>query len=376
MENKKNKKNDITRIEDLADFQHQEYEDIDQQLNNQPENEEENLEEEFIEPLNNDERETEEQFEENLIEDQQVSFPDEDQFSQTEDVSQVAFTDEIVENDEHNIKKEDLFESVKKLSPENEVAKEEKINEEDFANNSNLDDRKPDENSNNNDISAHISSGVIARSGNPPYGIIITNIIYAEDGIEILKTLKEHQLLNNEYKEEIKNNINNGYCMISQLNEYGAIFLAHKFRSLNIQIKMGLMDEIHPSKFYDNIEFKGLVSKYNLNQNITIEGGTDIDPIENSIIATINPELDGYNVKTYLGIINSELIVNKKELLNSGDISINHYNQLCLDLKSRAIMLNANAIVGVSFQVIAIERNKFKIDATADAVVVQKISSE
>ena len=79
------------------------------------------------------------------------------------------------------------------------------------------------------------------------------------------KILEEHNIINDSTRPDFTRGIENGALLISQINEYSAIFLAHKFRRFDLDLQIGLSEELHPTKSYSNS--MGLVNKHHLYQN-------------------------------------------------------------------------------------------------------------
>lgn len=232
------------------------------------------------------------------------------------------------------------------------------------------------------DFATRMSYGVVAAGGNPPFSLILKNIKFKEDADDILRILKEHGLATDLNEEDYQKGLDTGSVIISQVSEYAAIILAHKFRRFDLDILVGLSEEIHPSNSYDNVE-RGLVSKSNLGQNKseTMEIENTLVDL-NSIIVATTPNLENYEIHRYIGIVTEHKLISEEELehlhqdelsgqeatgfreeripmdlrnkLNEGlDYSlglVEIYSQLSEKLKVQAHKLKGNAIVGVNFQ--------------------------
>lgn len=107
----------------------------------------------------------------------------------------------------------------------------------------------------------------MGAEGNPSFSVLLKNIRYIEDVNDILSLMKELGLLSDP-EEQIKQRLMRGHLLVPRISEYAAIFLAHKLRRFDIDIQVGLSDEIHPPKHQETPE-TGLVSKYTLYQNQT-----------------------------------------------------------------------------------------------------------
>ena len=137
--------------------------------------------------------------------------------------------------------------------------------------------------------------------GNPPFSIILKDIIYEEDAKSIIEILHEYGLCPNDQKDQIKTTINNGQYLIPRLSEYMAIKLCHKFRSLEVDILMGLTEEISPPKSYNSND-RGLINKGTIknNKRYTLKNIKDLE--STNVLATTLNQLDGHIIREYLGV--------------------------------------------------------------------------
>lgn len=253
----------------------------------------------------------------------------------------------------------------------------------------------------------NITYGKVSIGGNPPFSLILKNITYQEDATYIKEILEEHGFLNDDSRQDIEKGIENGSLLISQISEYCAIFLAHKFRRLNLDLQCGLSEEIFSSKSYQN-DHLGLISKSSLSQNRIMEEDLSkrlVRP-EDIILSTI-PTLQGYHVKYYINIISSTMIINAKELAkndayfekeisgleNKETNTIEYspsekhspsemdsvYQQLSDDLREKAYQLGANAVIGISYSITPLIENSheglpkpsYRIVSIGNAVIVE-----
>jgi len=235
-----------------------------------------------------------------------------------------------------------------------------------------------------------ISYGLVQTGGNPPYSLIVRHLKFEEDARDILIILREHGLVTSENEDTIAQGLEQGSLLISQISEYSAIYLAHKLRRFDLDLRIGLSDQLHPSKSY-NSENKGLVSKHNLGQNFQEDVLLEdrVVAIEDIVLAT-TPSIEGYSIYRYLDIITSHTVVREDELkrlsassqgskgteaeevsklsfesdfyqelnLNKDDADIMNnyslglneiYHELSLELKNQAFKREANAVVGINF---------------------------
>ncbi len=241
------------------------------------------------------------------------------------------------------------------------------------------------------DFGNAITYGVVTTGGNPPFSLILRNVKFEEDAEDIKILLREHGLVSDENEETITQGLQQGSLLISQISEYSAIFLAHKLRRFDVEIRIGLSDQLHPSKSYTR-EGRGLVSKYNLRQNhreSLADFNTDIE-VEDIKMST-TPTLDGYNIHRYVDVITSHTLIEEDELKRLHDInesnSTEHeegdqdlilgelleqfptkdhenvpteqfdlglneiYKELVVELRNEAYKIEANAVVGINFNI-------------------------
>lgn len=269
--------------------------------------------------------------------------------------------------------------------------------EEDFEAPNNVKEMKPVSRENFSDVrdfGNRLTYGLVSTGGNPPYSLIVQGIKFEEDAEDILIVLREHGLVTDENEETMQQGLEHGAILISQISEYSAIYLCHRLRRFDVELMMGLSDELHPSKSYER-DGKGLVSRFNLNQNSDEEINLDNNPVDiDHIIVTTTPTLEGYVIKKYLEVISSHTIVNEDELKRltisndefSEDLSeeeedlselgLNEvYKELAEDLKNKAYKMESNAVVGLNYIITPLIKSEeghtnadYKITCTGNAV--------
>jgi len=276
------------------------------------------------------------------------------------------------------------------------------------------------------DFGNAITYGLVKTGGNPPYTLILRNIKYEEDAQDILILLREHGLVTDENESITEQGLQNGHLLISQISEYSAIYLAHKMRRFHVQIRLGLSEQLHPTKSYTH-DNKGLVSKYNLRQDRreAMEMERSMVDIEDILISTTT-SLDGYDVVQYMKVLSAHYLISQYELENlhknsrpadnqednpkyafdnfhqtlqathleqSSDTSPENedenilqqynlglediYSELADDLRNQAFKIEANAIVGLNYSISPImltpkhgdsAQMHYKITCTGNAV--------
>ena len=164
------------------------------------------------------------------------------------------------------------------------------------------------------DFGNAITYGLVKTGGNPPHTLILRNIKYTEDAEDILILLREHGLVNDENESITEQGLQNGHLLISQISEYSAIYLAHKLRRFDVQIRLGLSEQLHPTKSYTH-DNKGLVSKYNLKQDRkeALELQKAVVDIEDIIVSSTN-SLEGYEIIEYIKVVSAHYMISEYEL--------------------------------------------------------------
>jgi len=256
----------------------------------------------------------------------------------------------------------------------------------------------------------NISYGVVAAGGNPPYSLIIKNIRFKEDAEDILIILREHGLCNDGNEETMKQGLDNGSVLISQISEYSAIYLAHRMRRFNVELLVGLSEELHPSKTYDKTNI-GLVTKKTLKKNRRDNLDLSDKPVSlDNILMATTPGLENYVVKKYISIATEHRVIdetelevlqhakadqdeskekvpreefnyfdkNEDELLADISLGLDEvYQELAGGLKSQCLKAGGNAVIGINFQLTPLVVKtgdqpgvKYKITATGNIVWV------
>lgn len=231
--------------------------------------------------------------------------------------------------------------------------------------------------------------------GNPPYTIIARNIKYEDDAANILDILREFGIINEQNEKDTQKAMEFGALIIPQISEYTAIVIAHKLRRFDLDLEVGLSDEVHPSK--SGVENpRGLLKKDSLKQNRSESLRlTDIDTSIKDIIVSTTAAIPGHFVESYIGVQTTFAIVEESELEklqyveksqrehselfdnNSTDLSTEQafkdyqnsfallYEDLTAQLKQKAFAQHANALLGLTFQLspLQFERSHARVNA-------------
>lgn len=156
-----------------------------------------------------------------------------------------------------------------------------------------------------------------SAEGNPPFSIIVKNLRYYEDIEGILDVLTEFNLADN--RESMRENLAHGQVLIPRLSEYVAIIICHKLRVFDCEILMGLTEEIHPPKSYESQD-RGLITKKVLNQNKRHHFQAK-DLLDNSLVMTTTlNQIEGHVVKKHIGVITHSTVLNATDLNKSSQL--------------------------------------------------------
>lgn len=234
--------------------------------------------------------------------------------------------------------------------------------------------------------------------GNPPYSIIVRHIKYAEEAQDILELLREFGVITPQNEKDMERALELGSLLIPQISEFTAIVLAHKLRRFDLDLEVGLSDEVHPSKSGETNP-RGLLKKDNLKQNRKESLKlSEIDTSIKEILVSTSSTLPGFNVESYIGVQTTFAIVEESELerlqyvqkvdrskseiinyegLENSELSSEKafkdyqnsfahlYDDLASQLKQKAFAQNANALLGLSFQLspLQFERSHSRVSA-------------
>lgn len=261
----------------------------------------------------------------------------------------------------------------------------------------------------------NFSYGKATGGGNPPYSIIVRNIKYKDDAEDILTLLREFGIVTKTNEAETIKAIQLGVLLIPQISEYCAIVLAHKFRRFDLDMEVGLSDEIHPSRSGE-INPRGLVKKESLKQNRTESlNFKDHDIQINDVLVTTASALEGYRIIKHLGVQTALTIVEEDELEKLSFVAASErtqsevydmtpssemsemssqsayqkfkqnyaalYENLADELKQKAFKEKANALIGLTYQLspLHFDRHGKNINAyqiTCSATLVRVMKEE
>jgi uncharacterized protein YbjQ (UPF0145 family) len=249
------------------------------------------------------------------------------------------------------------------------------------------------------EFASHLSYGDVALGGNPPFSIVLKNIQYVEDAEDILIILKEHGIVKDDNEESFRKSLQRGILLVSHISEYSAIFLCHKLRRFNLDVLMGLSDEIHPPKTNEETPNKGLINKKGIKQNYQDNFKIDHDKLDlQKMIVTTTNLIESHEIKRYIGLASEHLILasdsfipdseklqqDDKNLLSSTLRRIRKvkdltkemglevqekkptvkelYDQLTEKLKIQVLKMGGNSLVGVQYQMQSLSNSDYPMD--------------
>ncbi len=219
----------------------------------------------------------------------------------------------------------------------------------------------------------------MGAEGNPSFSVLLKNVRYIEDVNDILAMMKELGLISDS-EEQMKNRLMRGHLLVPRISEYAAIYLAHKLRRFDIDIQVGLSDEIHPPKHQETPE-TGLVSKHSLYQNQIHHFHFDDPKLEISqIIVAATSNLEGHQIIRYMGVASEHKMLDGHIVEDEGSQEIpRYYSELAQKLKAHALKAQANAVIGVNYQLTPLPSeygmagSKYRLSCTGNLVWVNKL---
>ncbi len=266
------------------------------------------------------------------------------------------------------------------------------------------------------EFASHLSYGDVSLGGNPPFSIVLKNIRYVEDADDIMVILREHGIAKENNEESFQKSLARGTLLISHISEYSAIYLCHKFRRFNLEVLMGLADDIHPPKVSEETPNKGLINKKGITQNRQDHFKLDHDKIDlGKMIITTTNLIESHEIKRYLGVASEHYVLeansfqvdsvptevksqsvlsstlNKirkvKDLTKDFSLDVQEskptvkelYDRLTDNIKIQVLKMGGNAMVGVQYQLVHLNGpehghfGQYKLTCTGTVVWVSRI---
>ena len=220
--------------------------------------------------------------------------------------------------------------------------------------------------------------------GNPPFSVLIEKIIFEEDATQIIDFLQDQSLIKGKEVSIYSSTITTGKLLIPQVSEYTAYYIANKLRHLSCQIKVALSNEIfESSQYHDNSA--GILTKKNIFQDKTLQGK---NKSKKNILISNENIIDGMKVKYYLNLVTANKIhkmktssenknFHEESYYNLSEEQLDEiYEELLVKIKDKANEINANAIIGITYDTRIISQTDltvtYKITCIGNAVWLEK----
>lgn len=168
-------------------------------------------------------------------------------------------------------------------------------------------------------FSENMTSGNFSQEGNPPYSIILKDIKFYEDVDSIIDILSSLKIINQGDIDQTRQSLERGQLLIPRLGEFAAITLCHKFRGYDIEIIMGLTEELHPPKSYESND-RGLSSKYSVYNNKKTHYSFDSNKVNSEVLVSTMPKVDGHKIIKYIGVATKTRQITEYELRISNQV--------------------------------------------------------
>lgn len=188
-------------------------------------------------------------------------------------------------------------------------------------------------------FSENYTYNIVPNGGSPSFSIVIENIAkkYHQDFLSLIKEL----MISNDvalYEDSLKHN----RVLVSQIGEYQAILLANKMSRKGALIKLAPSELIHQSSHYDADETPITQNEIYYHQEEELDLSEHIH-ISNVVITTTD-FLQGFKIQKYLGIAQEFVKFTTEEvidLISSKDKSINEiYEDLDYDFFNKNLLIH------------------------------------
>ncbi len=372
MASSKKDKTDLTRLDQIHEFEHQDDDELTVHFE-LPQDESISTDE----PASTPEEENNDSDEQN----EELSIPE---FEIDEASEQVEEEVNLLDLDEHNIEQEsdELEADDLNLEPDPEEQLDVELTEN-------------QETTELNDQSDKVWPQHIPQESAPNFTLKITGLQRAEDKEDIEIILKEFKIINQENQEHYQRFIANGHILIPRIGEFLAIRLAHQLRRFPVELSLGLSDDLTSSNELDQ-PIGGHLTPQSMKLNR--KQSADFSNVKMSlddILLSNTSQLENYKVRDYLGIAievrkiahkdfsypNEEqfIAIKNKELK---EISFKRpeiqklYQEMALALRPQALELGANGVINISYQVSSLqapdEGNQIQITCTGNIVILSE----
>jgi uncharacterized protein YbjQ (UPF0145 family) len=158
----------------------------------------------------------------------------------------------------------------------------------------------------------------LGSGANPPYSLIIREIKSKADANAIFGLLEEHGFVSPQNKKGFEIGLEQNNLLVSHISEFSAIYIAHKIRRHCYQILFGLSDELRPSKHYEPSPL-GQVGRDSIYQDKSFEEDLEKISQDGPIIITNSPILEDYKIMRYLGIATEHAVVDHSSIISDSE---------------------------------------------------------
>lgn len=204
------------------------------------------------------------------------------------------------------------------------------------------------------EVRAFAERAVLADLGsasNPAYSVMVRNLRFAEDLEDVLEVLQELKFPA-DMMEQFRRQLERGSLLVPRVSEFTATYLCHRLKRYRLDLQSGPSDLIHPPRQADASDTKGLVSRRSLSQNQHHAFHFREAPNDaRSILLSTLPQLDGHVIERYLGVASEHALLEASSVEDeTSEVIQSRYQDLALKLKGHALEKRANAVVGVNYQ--------------------------
>jgi hypothetical protein len=176
---------------------------------------------------------------------------------------------------------------------------------------------------------------------------LIVKLNSTEDSLkeELLDDLKPCGL-DEAIKQSLISQLQRGEMLIPRLSEYSVIMLLQKWRHHPLSFSLNLVQEEASESLLAQVSAQ---MQPRLSQSSQFKKAETMQQSEQVLVTTL-PSLEGHHIKEYLGLIHEHLLIPTDEMrFQKQDHVEEFYDQLLTQLKMKAQSKQANAILGLNY---------------------------
>lgn len=210
----------------------------------------------------------------------------------------------------------------------------------------------------------------------PAYSVVIEEVKYIEEVDSIIELIKETKLYQ-EDDERLRLSLERGKLLIPRISEFAAIYLANKLRQFNLKFKVGLSDTLYAKASKDDAPTI-MISKKSIGLNRSHHFVLDQSLRLENIILSTTSQVEGFEVSEYISIVTEHIFLSPEKIEDEKfDQELSFiYEDLAKKLKPHALKNKANGIIGVNYQLTPILRDEktsqYKLTCTGNLVWLKK----